>query len=66
MFPFPNNSQEVEEMARKNHPTWTDGQITSYLVGYFDSMLDDKGRQEQINKGLQEVYRKRKQNADRL
>lgn len=58
---FPSNSDEVIELAKKNHPDWSKLQIDAYVVGYFDSMLDNRARQIYEQEGMRKLRAKQKE-----
>ena len=43
------SSETVRKEAERTHPNWTKEQLESYLVGYFDAMLDESMRRQRKN-----------------
>ncbi len=60
MEEFPSNSEEVVGLAEKNHPDWSQKEIDSYVVGYFDSILDNRARQIYEQEGMRKLRAKQK------
>ncbi len=62
---FPNNSDEVIALAKKNHPEWRQLEIDAYVVGYFDSILDNRARQIYEQEGMRKLRLKQKKIKDK-